>query len=82
MTDKVDERGYFILDMHFTATFFFEGVTRAELGDFMPGCAIASDLRIQLDDNGYEIVMESSYGFDGMIRARSLRVEFQPESPQ
>ena len=82
MTDKVDERGYFIMEKRFQASLFFEGATRAELSDFQPGQAILYDLEIRQDGDDIAIVMQSSYGFDGVLRTKTLRIEFQPETEQ
>jgi hypothetical protein len=73
MTDKINEK-------HFTATMAFERTSRASFEGFTPDQAIISDLRLEAHEDEFDIVIESSYGFDGTIRVGDLRIEFQPEA--
>ena len=80
MTDKLDEQGYFVVEKQFQASLFFDGVTHAELRDFQPGQAILYSLELSSQEDEIEIVLQSSYGFDGTLRVKTLRIAFQPET--
>ena len=78
MTDRVDEKGFFILEKHFVATFFFNELVSLSLSDFLPGHAILFQLDIVKSGDVFEVQFESSYGFCGSIHARKLSVRFEP----
>jgi hypothetical protein len=79
MTDKVDEKGYFILEKHCTVTLFFDEITFVNLTGFQPGGAIISDVNIKTESDEFDIAVESSYGFQGSLRSRKLRISFEPD---
>ena len=78
MTDRVDEKGYFVLEKHFVATFQLMGISHVELSEFQPGQAILFSLEINESDTGFELVLESSYGVSGSIRLQALQLTFEP----
>jgi hypothetical protein len=78
MTDKVDAKGYFVLDKHCRITFRFDGIQSVQLADFRPGQAILYDLKISRSEGEFLFGINTSYGFAGHIRMKSLRVEFSP----
>lgn len=78
MTNRVDERGYYILEKHFTATFKLQGISSVELSDFMPGQAIIGLLDIEQTEKGFRMEFDTSYGFAGTIDCASLSIEFAP----
>jgi hypothetical protein len=80
MTDRIDSNGYIINEKHFKATIDFEKASDVSLISFMPGHAIIFDLEIAAHEDEFDIVIESSYGFDGTIRVGALKIEFQPEA--
>ena len=75
MTDKVDDRGYFILDKHALVTMTIDGICSAELkdSDLMPG--IISDLEISKVGDVYQ---DSSYGIYGALTAKKLSLSIVP----
>jgi Immunity protein 50 len=81
MTDKVDERGYYVLDEHVVVTVTLETVTDVSLCDFhLPG--IISDLDITQADDGFELRWSGSYGVAGTIRCKRASFHLQPEKAE
>src|SRR5580698_9297712 len=72
MTNRVDERGYYILEKHFTAKFTLRGITSVELSDFQPGQAIIGFLDIQKIEKNFRMTFDTSYGFAGTIDCASI----------
>jgi hypothetical protein len=80
MTDKVDAKGYFVLDKHVVVTITLKEVTHIALTDFnLTG--IIADLKITPTDEGYEFAWESSYGVEGTLRAKRARFDLQAGKP-
>jgi hypothetical protein len=78
MTDQVDARGYFILDKHAMVTITLEHVSSVALDHFdLPG--IIGDLEIASAENGFRVSWEGSYGVEGRLDAKQLRVDFTPD---
>jgi hypothetical protein len=81
MTDKVDDRGYYVLDKHVVVTIDLQEVTYVALTEFnLPG--IIFDLQIAKADSGFEITWSGSYGVSGTLRANGIAISFQPGSPE
>ena len=78
MTDKVNDRGYYVHEKHFVATFFFDEMTKVALSDFLPGRAILASVEIRKAGTEFEIAIDTSYGLAGSIFARRIRLEFEP----
>jgi len=78
MTDKIDDKGFFVLEKHCLVTLHFNEITTVELQDFQPGQAILSDVDITKATSAFRIEIGSSYGFSGTIVARKLSVSFEP----
>jgi hypothetical protein len=77
ITREVDQHGYFILDKHAAVSFILENVTRIELRHFnLPG--IIHKLEATSVDNAFQIAWTGSYGVEGMLRAKQLRIELAP----
>jgi Immunity protein 50 len=80
MTDKVDARGYFVLDKHVVVTITLEEITRIDLVDFnLPG--IILDLEIERVDEGIEFAWGGSYGCDGTLRAKKAYFDLKAGKP-
>jgi hypothetical protein len=77
MTDQVDDKGYFILDKHVVVTFIFDGIASIELMDFMQG-AILDVVDIQKNSDGFDMAIESSYGFHGSLRVGRITISHDP----
>lgn len=80
MTDKVDDKGYFILDRYAVVTLTLEGISEISLLDFqLPG--IVGDLVITRSDDSFQIEWDASYGVAGRIAAETLRLDFEEWRP-
>ena len=80
MTDEVDDRGYFVLDRHAIVTVSLDEITYIALTDFhLPG--IIFDLEMSCVDDGFQILWSGSYGVAGTIRAKRIRLDFEPGKP-
>ena len=78
MTDKIDEKGYFVLEKHCFVTLHFEEVTEVNLRGFMPGQAILYAPDIEKAGQEFIVSVNSSYGFDGVLKMKGLRIELEP----
>jgi hypothetical protein len=78
VTDKVDEKGFFVLEKHFAATFFLDEIQSVSLTDFLPGLSILYGLDIKKSDEDFVMTFDSSYGMAGSIVSRRIRLEFEP----
>jgi hypothetical protein len=82
MTPAIDDAGYFLLDKDFVATFVFAKLTSVQLENFEEGSqAILFDLDVSHDGEAFLLTIESSYGFEGTLRMKELRVDFSPGKP-
>jgi hypothetical protein len=80
MTDKVDQKGYFVLEKHAVVTLSLQEVTSVSLTDFnLPG--IIHDLHIRSVSDGVQITWNSSYGVDGTLTAKRLSIDLLPGQP-
>ena len=77
MTDKVDAKGYFILEKHVVVNFILKEITSVNLVEFMQGCILDS-LNISRTSDAFELLIESSYGFHGSLSARYVVIEYHP----
>jgi hypothetical protein len=81
MTDKVDDRGYFVLDKHVVVAIALQDVTYVALNEFdLPG--IIFDLQITKADSGFELAWSGSYGVSGTLRAQRISIDFRPGNPE
>ena len=80
MTDKLDDKGYFILEKHIVVTLILDEVTHVDLHDFdLPG--IVGFLDITRTEDGYQFAWDVSYGVGGSLRAKQARIELSPGEP-
>lgn len=80
MNSDTDEQGYYRLDKHALITITLDDVTQIHLSDFdVPG--IISDLRFLNVEGEIEVGWTSSYGGDGYLRAKQVRLGFVPGKP-
>jgi Immunity protein 50 len=79
MTDKVDDRGYFVTERHAVVTISLNEVTSIALNGFdvMPG--IIFDLEVSSIEDGFPVAWSGSYGVAGILRAKRISVDFEPE---
>ena len=70
MTDKVDDRGYYVLEKHTLVRFLFERITSIELSEFnhqnvLVGLEIAEEM---VDgERAFRVTLDSSYGLSGSL---------------
>lgn len=93
-TDKVDERGYIVLDKHAVVTFTLEDIMDLQLDGFSHQNVI-SGLKLQRatergraeyyplppSPDDIEIELEPCFGLDGIIRAKRVSISFEPGVP-
>jgi hypothetical protein len=80
MTDKVDDRGYYVLDKHIVVAIELKDVTYVALTEFnLPG--IIFDLEITKADPGFELCWSGSYGVSGTLRAQRISIDLRPGEP-
>ena len=77
MTDKIDEDGHFVLDRHVLVTLTLGEIKAVSLDHFTT-TGIVGRMRITRADKRYRIEWDSSYGVEGCITAKSLRIDFEP----
>ena len=80
MTDRVDDKGYFILEKHALVKLNLSGVNLIELRDFNHG-SIIFELWIIKNDDFFEIKWSSSCGTEGRICVREITMELSPGEP-
>lgn len=80
MTDKVDERGFFILEKHVVVTFALEGIRDISLSDFNL-VGIIYHLEMTPAEAGFRLAWDSSYGVAGTIEATQIHISFEPGAP-
>jgi hypothetical protein len=81
MTNKVDARGYFVLDKHVVVTLALEGVSAISCTNFDMVPAIIFDLEITSLDQGFRLEWSASYGVSGSISAKEVRITLEPGEP-
>jgi hypothetical protein len=80
MTDKVDDKGYIVLDKHVTVVITLLAVSHVTLSDFnLPG--IIFDLQVTNAGVEFQLTWSGSYGVEGTIRAQQMRIDFRPGKP-
>lgn len=77
MTDKVDDKGFFILEKHAVVTITLHAVKSVNLSDFdLPG--IIFDLEISKIGDMFKMVWSGSYGVEGSLTAKELSFTLEP----
>jgi hypothetical protein len=79
-TNELDGRCYYVVRKHVIVTFFLEGISELELDGFSHQNVLA-ELTLTLDADGYILKLWPCYGISGEIRARSVRIELEPDMP-
>ena len=80
MTDRVNDKGYYVLEKHVIVTFSLKQVAALVLDGFSHQNVI-SELVIEQVPNGMVMTLEPCYGLSGMIEAKEISVEFIPIEP-
>ena len=79
-THQLDSRGYGVLRKHVVVTFILENISDLELDGFSRQNVLA-ELTLTQDPSGYNLKLWPCYGISGEIKARSVRIEFEPGNP-
>ena len=77
LTEKVDERGYYVQEKQVLVSLRMEGILGLSLLDFNHQNVIFG-LSLSRIEDGVEIVLDPCYGLSGTITARKLSVDFSP----
>ena len=80
MTDRVDDKGYYVLEKHVMVTFSLKRVETLVLDGFSHQNVI-SELVIEQVHDGVVMTLEPCYGLSGMIEAKEMSIEFTPIEP-
>ncbi len=79
-TNELDSRRYYVLRKHVLVTFILEDISELELDGFSRQNVLA-ELTLTQHPDGYNLKLWPCYGISGEIRARSVRIEFEPGMP-
>ena len=79
ITDRVDDRGYYILDKYVEVTIELIGIQKIDLSNFEEGAAVFH-LEITRIEEGYALEWSSSIGVEGLIVAAGLSFHLRPGS--
>jgi hypothetical protein len=79
MTNRVDKKGYYILEKHVMVKFQIEEIRDLELADFNQENVI-SELTLREEKDGYRIELGPCCGLAGFISTRRLSIEIEPSS--
>jgi hypothetical protein len=82
ITDKVDAQGYLVLDKHAVVTLALDGVSTINCTDFDMVPGIIYGLEINKADEHFRIEWSASYGVDGSVTAKQVRITLEPGRPQ
>jgi len=95
MTDRVDAKGYIVLERHAVVTFVLDGIMDLCLEHFGTQNVIyglmlrraperperRGHLTLIPHPDDIEIELEPCFGLNGFIRARSVSISFEPDPP-
>ena len=81
MTNAVGPDGSYVTDHHVVVSFWFEDISGLALTGFNLQNVIAG-LDVEKTASGYCISLAPCYGLAGDIEAASIKVSFEPGSPQ
>jgi hypothetical protein len=81
MTNKVDAKGYFVLDKHVVVTLALEAVSAINCTNFDIVPAVIFDLEITRLEQGFRLEWSASYGVSGSMSAKQVRITLEPGEP-
>jgi hypothetical protein len=81
MTNKVDDKGFYVLDKHVVVEFILEGVSDLNLSGFSTQNVIFG-LSLERKEDGLLLDLDSSYGLAGAIKAKNVSIQLHPGKPQ
>ena len=80
MTDRVDDKGYYVLENHVMVTFNMRQIATLLLDGFSHQNVIFA-LSLEQTAGGWIMTLDPCYGFSGMIEAKEMSIEFIPIEP-
>ena len=78
MTDQTDAAGYFKLRNYSTVSFWFSDEVEFSLTSDSGAVGIVFSMDFQKAGDHLKMEIQSSYGVDGWIKAKTWRVELEP----
>ncbi len=87
MTAEIDAKGRFVVDKHAVVIFRLEGFPKDQQGIKNTQIAyfnqqnVLSSARVEKITEGYELILEASYGADGSIVCERMSVSLVPGIP-
>ena len=80
MTDKIDDRNYYILTKHVVVEFVLIDVSELDLNGFNHQ-NVLFELTIAKTDAGFRVCLDPCYGLSGTIEAKALSIRLMPGKP-
>jgi hypothetical protein len=80
MTNKVDERGFYVMEKHAVVEFIFEDISELELGGFSHQNVIFG-LNLDRKDAGFLLRLDPCYGLAGTIEAKKVSIRLKLGKP-
>ncbi len=77
MTNRVDDRGFYVTEKYVLVTFSMEQITSLVLDDFNHQ-NVLSELVIEQVPNGCVLTLKPCYGLSSIIEAKEMSVAFVP----
>jgi len=77
MTNKVDERGFYVLEKHVLVEFVLEDILELELGGFS-NQNVVFGLDLKKKDAGFVLTLDPCYGLAGTIEAEKISIRLKP----
>src|SRR6266571_6217124 len=77
MTNKVEERGFYVLEKHVLVEFVLEDILELELGGFS-NQNVVFGLDLKKKDAGFVCTLDPCYGLAGTIEAEKISIRLKP----
>jgi hypothetical protein len=81
MTNKVDERGFYVMQKHVVVEFVLNDISELDLGGFSHQNVIFG-LDLEKKDAGFTLTLDPCYGLAGTIDANKVSIRLKPGKPQ
>jgi hypothetical protein len=80
MTNKVDERGFYVLEKDVVVEFVFENISGLDLSGFNHQNVIFG-LELEKKAAGFMLTLDPCYGLGGTIEAENISIRLKPGKP-
>src|SRR5947207_3400223 len=77
MTNEVNPQGFYGTDKHCVVTFLIDEIAAVQLSEFN-NQNVLFDLTVSVENGAFMLSLNSSYGLEGNIKAKTIRVEVAP----